>query len=92
MYNSDERLLIELLNQRFDDVKSQMSSMKQDLLREAQSLSQTFSEHEKKDESRYQEVTGRLTEHDKIVWKASGIILAVTVIGKIILYVLEHTS
>lgn len=80
----DETLIVNLINERFDDVNARIDDLKRDVLGTAKS-------HSEHDDERFDKVELDLSEFKKIRWMIMGIIsggsaLSVTALQK----VLEH--
>jgi DNA-binding ferritin-like protein len=87
-----ESCLVDLINERFDDMKSQISELKADMLRESKNLKDQAEVHENDDRFRFDQISQKMQAFEKIKWTVMGAASAAFVVVQAAVKTLEHFS
>ncbi len=80
----DERLIIDLLNQRFDDMSDRIDDLKRDVL-------STADKHSKDDEVRFEKLESDVSKLNQMKWTILGMVSGLSSGGVVAIQkVLEH--
>lgn len=86
----DDRCLVDLINKRFDDTLSTISSLKADMLRESQNLKEEIKAHEHSDQEQHAALKADVEGLKNVKWMITGAASAAVVIAQVLFKVLER--